>query len=263
MRLEPTAALAHVAVRLGWRVAHGPDAKADLTVAWDRGTWLAPEHVARLPSDAINIGCVDISKSTVDRLWSEICGYSITVDPLTTTGPLVIKPEINAVRGGRVVEGPLRERRPGFVYQRLVDSRAGDRILATRAVIIDGRIVHAYEKWRWYPGWFSHDEKSRPAPPSIYSEDEQAQLLRFAQRIGLDYGELDVLRENGTARIFVVDANRTPVRPSQLPMESYDEVFGPQAAAWQALLDGRRTLGAGGGEGATSAASAASPESGR
>ena len=246
MRLEPTAALAHVAVRLGWRVVHGADVPADLTVAWDRGTWLAQRHASRLPPDAINVGCVDISKSTVDRLWAEVSGYSITVDPLTTHGPLVVKPEVNAVRGGRVVDGPLRKRQPGFVYQRLVNSRSGDRVLATRAVLIGGRLVHAYEKWRWYPGWFSHDEKSRPAPVSIYTPQEQAQLQSFAERIGLDYGELDVLRENDSGRIYVVDANRTPVRPSQLPEEFQDEVFGTQAAAWQEVLQGRRATRDGG-----------------
>src|SRR5687767_11823817 len=47
MRLEPTAALAHVAAHLGWRVAHGVQSSADLTVAWHRGTWLSSEHVAR------------------------------------------------------------------------------------------------------------------------------------------------------------------------------------------------------------------------
>jgi hypothetical protein len=239
MRLEPTAALAHVARRLGWRIV-GIDDAPDLAVAWDRGTLLRPADAARLPADAINARCTDISKSTVDRVWAEVAGYSIAVDPLTTRGPLVVKPEQNGVRGGRVVKGPLPRRQPGFVYQRLIDTRSGERILATRAVIIDGRIVHAYEKWRLYPGWFSRDEKSAPAAASIYNPDEQALLLEFAERIALDYGEVDVLRENGTGRIFVVDANRTPVRPSQLPPERSDEVFGPQAAAWQQLLDRRR-----------------------
>jgi hypothetical protein len=32
------------------------------------------------------------------------------------------------------------------------------------------------------------------------------------------------------------------VRPSQLPAEADDEVFGSQAAAWQELLDGRRAM---------------------
>src|SRR4051812_2093166 len=227
MRLEPTAALAHVLRRLNMRIAaFGAPARA--TVAWHTGTWLSDIDFRRLPNDALNRDCTDISKTTVDRVWAEICGYSISVDPLWTTGPLVAKPDQNGVRAGRVVEGPLKERRPGFVYQELIDSREQGRIWSMRVALMRGEIVNAYLKWRPDGQWFRGHEVTVPAPvEQLFAENERAQMLEFATRIGMEYGELDVLRDRASTRMYVVDANRTPVRPKGLDPKHDDAWFGP------------------------------------
>src|SRR5687768_16698866 len=111
MRLGPNAAIAHVLPRLGVRISDAGTAGA-LNFAWHTGTWLAAAQVARLPDDALNRHCLDISKTVIDRTWAATAGYGIMVDPLAHTGPLVIKPDANGVRGGQIVEGPLRRTRP-------------------------------------------------------------------------------------------------------------------------------------------------------
>jgi len=236
MRPEPNMSIAHVMRRLGVRIQFGP-AETGVNLAWDTGTWFSPKAARQLPASAINARCLDISKTTVDRIWSEVAGYTIAVDPLTTVGPLVEKPDENGRRGGRVVQGPLNSRKAGTVYQRLVDTRVGDRVLQIRPVILCGEIVLVYEKWREFPYWFQAAELTVPKTVrDFFSEEQQAQLLRFADAIGLDYGELDVVRDEATRLIYVVDANRTPMRPKGLPDESEDAAFGPQAEAFRALL---------------------------
>jgi hypothetical protein len=229
MRVEPAAAIAHVLPRLGMRIVPF-GSPAALTFAWETGTWLAPEDEARLPAGAINRSCRDISKTTVDALWAEASGYSIAVDPLKWRGPLVVKPVVNGVRGGRIVSGPLAQRHPGVVYQQLVDCRVEGRIHTLRPVIFGGRILLVYEKWRAADDWFSGvEEVGVKSAGDVLSEAEQGQLLRFAEAIGLDYGELDVVRDNASRRIFVVDANRTPIRPRGLKAVDEDRAFGPLA----------------------------------
>ena len=127
-----------------------------------------------------------------------------------------------------------------MVYQRLADTKVGDRVLQIRPVILDGRIVLVYEKWRAYPDYFKGAELTIPKTVAdFFSDDEATQLLRFSNAIGLDYGELDVVRDGADGRIYVVDANRTPVRPKGLPEESVDAAFGPQAAAFVDLMKRR------------------------
>jgi hypothetical protein len=169
-----------------------------------------------------------------------VAGYSITVDPLITEGPIVVKPQRNGSHSGRVVEGPIKRPRPALVYQRLVDSRdENGRILQLRPVIIGGRLVLTYGKWRSYPRWFQGTELTLPRPTDeMLSVPEQRLVLRFAQLIGLDYGELDVLRDRHSGLIYVVDANRTPTLPRALAAEDEELAFGPQVEAFRALLPG-------------------------
>ena len=236
MRPEPNASISYVMDRLGARIGYDPSAKG-LTFAWDTGTWFSRRAASLLSPGAVNARCLDISKTTVDRIWSEVAGYSIAVDPLTTHGPIVIKPEENGTRGGRVADGPLLARERGMVYQRLVDTRVGERVLQIRPVVLRGRIILVYQKWRPYPQWFKGPELTLPRTTVDFFSDAEASLvLRFADAIGLDYGELDIVRDGERGPIYVVDANRTPVRPKGLPDESADAAFGPQADAFAALI---------------------------
>ncbi|HUP83273.1 MAG TPA: hypothetical protein VM284_03685 [Candidatus Limnocylindria bacterium] len=231
MRIEPAAAIAHVLPRLGLRIAaFGSPAAA--TFAWETGTWLSPGAEGRLPAGAINRECRDISKSTVDRLWAEVTGYSIEVDPRATHGAMVVKPIINGVRGGRILTGPLGSPRKGYVYQKLIDCRVDGRLHTLRPVIFGERILLVYEKWRAPNDWFSGAEEVRVKNArDVFTAHEQGQLLRFASAIGLGYGELDVLRAADTGLIYVVDANRTPIRPRGLKAADEDAAFGPLADA--------------------------------
>jgi hypothetical protein len=46
------------------------------------------------------------------------------------------------------------------------------------------------------------------------SAEEIRNIRKFARSIGLDYGELDVLRDRDDGRTYIVDANKTPTGPS-------------------------------------------------
>ena len=43
--------------------------------------------------------------------------------------------------------------------------------------------------------------------------DEQAQVIEFAKKMNLDYGEFDVLRDLDDKKIYIVDVNNTPFGP--------------------------------------------------
>ena len=237
MRPEPHSSMGYIVRRLGARIGFEPTPGA-LNLAWDTGTWFDRDARRRLLEGTINGNCLDISKTKVDRLWAQVAGYTIAVDPLSHEGQFVIKPDENGKRGGRVVTGPIASVEKGLVYQRLVDTRVGDRVLQIRPVILDGQIVLVYEKRRTIPDYFKGPELTIPkAVGDFFSDEEADQLLRFSAAIGLDYGELDVARDAADGRIYVVDANRTPVRPKCLPDASVDAAFGPQAGAFAALMN--------------------------
>ncbi len=139
-------AIFRVAAELGFRIVRSRRGDGLLTLAWHDVTLVPPAAVASLPAPTLNARCLDISKSTVDRIWREVSGRGLSLDPLTTSGPMVVKSEKNATHDGRIITGPILERQPGFVYQRLVDTRVGDHFAHLRSVILDGRIVLTYHK---------------------------------------------------------------------------------------------------------------------
>ena len=222
--------------RLELRIGFKPRADQP-TIAWDGFTWLSARAASRLPANAINARCVDISKALVERTWETVAGYPLAVDPTVTPGPLVMKANENARFQGRIVVGPIQAPARNFVYERLIDCRAGDEIVQLRTVVMAGRLIVGYEKRRPYPMWFTGTRITLPRPPeTLFSDEERKLLVRFAGAMGMDYGELDVLRDRHSGLIYVVDANRTPALPHHLPSEHHEAVFAAQAEGFRLLL---------------------------
>ena len=207
-----------------------------MTIAWHDVTFVRPAEVASLPAATLNAGCLDISKSTVDRIWREVSGRGLSLDPLTSSGPMVVKSEENATHDGRIITGPIRERQPGFVYQRLVDNRVGNHYVDLRPVILDGRIVLTTHKRHPPEDRFGvHNLHTWIAEPDVFSVEERNAILDLAARIGLDYGDIDVLRDADGA-IYVIDVNRTPFWPKSLSDAELKVVDQWMAAAFHDLI---------------------------
>ena len=58
------------------------------------------------------------------------------------------------------------------------------------------------------------------ATSNVLSGSEVALCQAFCREIGLEFGELDVLRDKESGRIYIVDANNTPVGPTKSLSES-------------------------------------------
>lgn len=242
LRPHPKTQVVRILALLGVRIGFDPRADGPV-MAWDGGTWFDPRQAARLPAGAINGACLDVSKTTVGRLWGEVAGYQLAVDPLVHRGPMVAKSELNGVHDGRLVEGPLIERAPGIAYERFIDTRRDDVVTCIRTPIIGNRIPVTMIKWRPVPHFFSGTALQEPRPTDeVYSAAEIELLLRFARAIGMDYGELDVLRDAQTDLIYVVDANRTPVRNPRLKAQFHELIYPPMAEAFGALLSARASV---------------------
>ena len=228
-------AICRVAADLGLRIVRSRRGNGALTMAWCDTTFVRPTTVASLPSPTLNARCLDISKSTVDRIWHEVSGRGLSLDPLTSSGPILVKSEENAMHDGRIVSGPIRERRPGVVYQRLVDNRVGNHFVDLRPVILNGRIVLTYQKRREVDARFTARPRTGIAVPDAMSVTESEAILDLAARIGLDYGEIDVLRDADGA-IYVVDVNKTPFWPYGLSDAEVKVVDERMAAAFYDLI---------------------------
>lgn len=165
--------------------------------------------------EAINGRCVDITKRKVDEIFRNVFGYSLTIDPTCHVGQAVCKSNANGRHDGVIVDCPIDERRidESAVYQKLIDNTFGNGLVRDfRVCIIGDRISEVEDKQR--------DEKFRFKARNIthiraaeaqetFDEEEQRKIILFCKQLGLEIGELDVLRDHSDGRLYIVDANKT------------------------------------------------------
>ncbi|ESQ93499.1 hypothetical protein ABAC460_00085 [Asticcacaulis sp. AC460] len=200
-----------IAIFGGIDVAKAPDG-ADAAFYFEDVTCGQP---ARLAGRHLNQACQDISKAHVARVFEEVAGYPLALDPRQAAGEIVEKSDKNGVHDGRIVMAPMAPL-SGKVYQRVVDTRDDDGCCHDlRTPCIGGEPVVVWVKTKTPEGRFSiNNRQARMAEPeAVYSEAERDLIRRFNARIGLDCGGLDILRDRHDGRIYIVDVNKTDVGP--------------------------------------------------
>ncbi|MBL8659790.1 MAG: hypothetical protein JNM75_08550 [Rhodospirillales bacterium] len=202
-------------MRLGYFATLDRHDTFDFGFAWQDSTWLDDqpilEAVAR-EKPVLNLGCRDISKRRVEAIFEAVFGYSTFIDPTQFEGVCVRKYDENA-RGGSVVKCPVVRREAGFVYQRLIDSSADGRMIEYRVPIICGDLPVVYVQEKVVPLDTIKTEKLGlhvAVADEVFSDDERLRIGVFCRRMGLDFGELDIVRANDDGQIYILDANKTP-----------------------------------------------------
>jgi len=220
----------------GLRLVRGLTPDARLGCLFGGETQLEPPGPGQMPEGVpiINGRCLDIGKHRVEAAHQKVFGYGMAVDPTTHDGPMVIKSDENAAHDGRVVHGPVDADDPANVYQIVIDNEAREidgrpvavpTVLDLRVTVVGGELSGAFRKYRSAEERFlnTNDRAFFHAPGELFSDEEQRLLLAFADEMGLDLGEIDVLRDNASGRIYAIDANATPHSPPTV-------LEGPRAA---------------------------------
>jgi len=173
-----------------------------------------------LKRKAINHRIDDISKTHVAKIFEEVFGYGVDVDPLTYEGKAVQKSDTNATHDGEVVDCPLSRAdvKAGSVYQKLIDSRHdGPRSEDLRMAYVSGEIPVVFHKYKLIEKRFGTDY------------DHVA--------MGLDFGAVDVMRDKHDGRIYVVDVNKTCMPVLCLSQKSQRRAFRLISGAMVRLVD--------------------------
>jgi hypothetical protein len=227
-----------ICAELGLHVAHKLSQRTALVVLWKDATSIGPLELPVTSAPVINGTCRDISKANVSRHFSAAFGYSCDVDPLTYCGPCVEKSNLNALHDGRIVAGPTAAPRAGSVYQRVINNVVqGGLVEDIRVPVINGTVPFVYLKYRPVAARFDSNRNRaiRLCPAAeVLSAEEIRTIGKFTKSIGLDYGELDVLRDRDDGRIYIVDANKTPAGPSyRLPNADFRRAVRMLAVAFR------------------------------
>jgi len=160
----------------------------------------------------INLNSRDISKTYIDAAFLKVFGYSANIDPLTFSGKIVRKNNQNSMHDGVIIDAPIKFTDQGYVYQILIDNTENKKIVKDiRVQIIGGVIDVAVLKYRRIFERFSkYSIKAEIVPiEQVVNEKEINLLNKFCEEIKLDYGEVNILRNNDDEKIYIVDVNNT------------------------------------------------------
>lgn len=194
--------------------------KADAVFYFEDETNPEPPKIPDgITGKAFNFGCYDISKSRVAQKFEQVFGYALAVDPHTHKGRIAVKSEKNGAHDGYEAMAPLPKGQIedlDMVYQRLVDNSVDDTWAEDlRCPIIGGEIALVFVKRRLLESRFTNVNSSVTVrkPEDLLSDAERAKLKQFADAMKLDWGGMDVLRDNKDGKIYVVDVNKTDIGP--------------------------------------------------
>lgn len=201
---------------------------------------------ARIPPGVlvINDTGFDCAKDNVQRVFAETMGYTSAVDPQSHQGPAIMKSKLNARHDGRLVQLPASLVQQNSVYEILVDNVLDDAFVFDIRLVMTGfEPVLAYLKIRRRERRFENINLIAKLlrPSDLLTFGEIAACSRFCRRIGLEFGEIDVIRDCESGRIFVVDANNTAHGPSgQLSLSEREMAFGLIADSVSRAFFGRQ-----------------------
>ena len=207
-----------IARNLGYRITNKRLERAR-HVLWFHDTTHASSEllVQTYPGKTIlNRSCTDISKKHVDAVHQTVFGYSTIIEPTRHTGLAVAKSDINALHDGEIIRCPIANPSDKAVYQIVIDnSTENGEYVDIRVPVIAGTIPLTYKKFKHESVRFTNKvhRSEVHAPSDIFSEQELDCIRKMAVQMGADFCEFDVLRDNASGRIYVIDVNKTPYGP--------------------------------------------------
>ena len=189
----------------------------------------------------INSRLDDISKLNVDFFFQKSFGYKLLVEKeqLPTLGRnIIIKSNKNSTHDGKIVEPPFSIDDPRIGSS---DSVLSLEIRSRTDIHTDYRVcIFGYScgltnmarkrKEERFGGIFKSAISMHlsPHPESFFSSDEILKINNFCKNIGLEYGEIDVMRDEIDDKIYILDITSTP--------GGYYNFYG-ESAQYKSLLD--------------------------
>lgn len=195
--LVPKAKITYALKYLGIEAINDPTVDAELKFHWDY------REINKGHEGWINGRCKNVEKWYVDKIFTEVFGYSSLIDT-SRKGTCLRKDNKQGSHSGIVISTPVDEEE-GFIYQKVIDTWSKGYYEVLRCIIsYDEMLVVALKHVKRihspvFPRW----------DDSALTDNEKVKVIEFSKRSGMDFGELDVLRDKDN-RIYIIDVNNIP-----------------------------------------------------
>ena len=164
----------------------------------------------------VNLFLVDTSKDFVAKSFENHFGYGYHVDPTTFDGYCISKHNGNGTKSCFFLKCPINATDifKDHSYQRIIDytdKRDPDTLYELRVPIVGGIIPCILFKTRNRGLRFTSKNRSIQIvnPLKYLTEQECNKIITYCRYIGLELGEIDILRSHEDGKIYIIDVNNT------------------------------------------------------
>jgi len=168
----------------------------------------------------LNFFLVNTSKEFVAKSMEEHFGYTFKINPRTFNGYCIAKHNGNGTKSCFFLKCPINadEVFHDHCYQKIINySNKSDSstLYELRVPIFKNIIPFTFFKTRNKGLRFTSKNRSMEIVPATahLSEQECQNIIMYCRRIGLEYGEIDILRSDDDGKIYIIDVNNTPWWP--------------------------------------------------
>lgn len=164
----------------------------------------------------INLFLVDTAKGFVAESFETHFGYGYKVDPMTFNGYCISKHNGNGTKSCFFLKCPIdaNDIFKDHSYQKIIDytdKKDPNTLYELRIPIVGGIIPCILFKTRNRGLRFTSKNRSIQIvnPLKYLTEDECNKIITYCRYIGLEMGEIDVLRSHEDGNIYIIDVNNT------------------------------------------------------
>jgi hypothetical protein len=164
----------------------------------------------------INLFLVDTAKGFVAESFETHFGYAYKVDPMTFNGYCISKHNGNGTKSCFFLKCPIdaNDIFKDHSYQKIIDytdKKDPNTLYELRIPIVGGIIPCVLFKTRNRGLRFTSKNRSIQIvnPLKYLTEQECQKIITYCRYIGLEIGEIDVLRSHEDGRIYIIDVNNT------------------------------------------------------
>jgi len=168
----------------------------------------------------LNFFLKDTSKDFVAKSMEEHFGYTFKINPNTFNGYCIAKHNGNGTKSCFFLKCPINadEVFHDHCYQKIINYSSksdSSTLYELRIPIFKNIIPFAFFKKRNKGLRFTSKNKLMEIVPATahLSEQECQDIIMYCKKIGLEYGEIDILRSDEDGKIYIIDVNNTPWWP--------------------------------------------------
>ena len=206
--------------KAGVQISNKLNGKYDIGIYWDPRMDIN-KQTPKLRQNGkkiklINLFLIDTAKGFVAESFESHFGYGYKVDPTTFNGYCISKHNGNGTKSCFFLKCPIEANDifKDHSYQQIIDytdKKDPDTLYELRIPIVGGIIPCILFKTRNRGLRFTSKNRSIQIvnPLKYLTEEECNKIITYCRYIGLEMGEIDVLRSREDGQIYIIDVNNT------------------------------------------------------